>query len=167
MQKWLFIASFGCLLLLPPLVFTHPFYVSVTEVHVFENRAELSVRIFTDDFESALKASGSSKKVDLIKREPANIDSLVARYINQHLIIFLNKKQLRFQYVGFEIEQDATWAHFEANFEIAPRSLQIENTLLLNLLPQQQNIVHVKHGTFRRTRKLSASETEMHLPELR
>ncbi len=147
---------------------SHPYYVSVTELHFFDKRAELSVKIFTDDFEKALGSLPGGKKADLIRKLPANrIDSLVAYYIRQQLKIQLNDQPLVFNYLGYEIQEDATWAHFETTFEVKPKRVRIENTLLFDYFPNQQNIVHLAQGDYKRSRRLSSGNAIMESNELR
>ena len=137
---------------------THPFYVSVTELLLGPKQAELSVRLFTDDFETALRSEMGIGQVDLIKRQPKQIDSLVARYVRKHVAVQMNQQALVFQYVGFEQEEDATWVHLEAPLPANPHKLRLENELLLKHFTGQQNIVHVQFGKFKRTRRLNNDE---------
>jgi hypothetical protein len=147
---------------------SHPYYVSVTELHFFEQRAELSVKIFTDDFEKALNSLPGGGKADLIRRLPSTkIDSLVAIYIRQQVKVALNESPLNFAYVGYEIQEDVTWAHFEARFEVKPKRVRIENTLLFDYFPNQQNIVHLEQGAYKRSRRLSSGNAIMESNELR
>lgn len=143
---------------------THPFYVSVTELQLGAKQAELSVRLFTDDFETALRSEMGIGQVDLIKRQPKQIDSLVVRYVRKNLRIELNQRPVSWEYVGFELEEDATWVHFEAPLTTTPTSLRLENQLLLSEFPTQQNIVHVQQGRFKRTRRLQKNESIWELP---
>ncbi|MFN3530841.1 MAG: DUF6702 family protein [Bacteroidia bacterium] len=163
----LFWFSFFALLLSPKRSDTHPFYVSVTELHFYAEHAELTIRIFTDDFESALRMQPGGRAVDLIKRSPAQVDSLVAQYLREHIQIQLNHQAFSFNYIGYEIKEDACWAYFEAPLKHKAGRVRIENTLLLEVLPTQQNIVHVVQGTYRRTRKLNGGNVYMELNELR
>lgn len=160
----------GCFLLFALLLLpiekgiTHPFYVSVTELMLTPKHAELSVRLFTDDFETALRDLPGGEKVDLLKRQPHQIDSLVARYIRKTVQVQLNKQASQFQYVGFEQEEDATWVHLEYTLNQPVQNVRIDNQLLLEHFGTQQNIVHVQKGNFKRTRRLNQSE---HIWELK
>lgn len=146
---------------------SHPYYVSVTELHFFEQRAELSVKIFTDDFEKALNSLPGGGKADLIRRLPGTkIDSLVATYIRQQVKVALNERPLHFAYIGYEIQEDVTWAHFEARFEVKPKRVRIENNLLFDYFPNQQNIVHLAQGEYKRSRRLSSGNAIMESNEL-
>ncbi len=164
MKKAVLLIVFG---ILPArLLHSHPFYVSVTELHFFADRLELSARLFTDDFETALRAEPLGKKADLIQKQPAQIDSLVARYIRQNLFVSLDDARIYPKYVGYEIEEDATWAHFEYTLQQAPRKVRVENHLLLQYFPNQQNITHIEKGNYRRTRRLSSSERVVDVTDL-
>ncbi|MBA4305012.1 MAG: hypothetical protein C0424_12355 [Sphingobacteriaceae bacterium] len=152
------LCAFALLLLPMAPGISHPFYVSVSELQLGPKQAELSVRLFTDDFETVLRSEPGGEKVDLIKRQPKQIDSLVARYVRKQWSIQLNEQALVLQYVGFEQEEDATWVHFESPLTSPPNALRLENRLLLAHFPSQQNIVHVQLGKFKRTRRLNNDE---------
>jgi hypothetical protein len=90
----------------------------------------------------------------------------VALYIRQQVKVALNERPLHFAYIGYEIQEDATWAHFEARFEAKPKRVRIENTLLLTDIPNQQNIVHLKQGDYKRSRRLNSDNAIMESNEL-
>ena len=87
--KWLLIGG----LVFNPSTTNHPIYVSVTEIehNAKEKTLEISCKIFTDDFEKALKATYKTY-VDLLKPkniiEAANVKMKVSSFI---LSLFLDK----------------------------------------------------------------------------
>jgi hypothetical protein len=121
----------------------HPFYMSVTQIEMFANKPmQVTCRIFTDDLEAALK-SDFKKSIDLT--HPTNInlaDSCLKLYINNKLLIKTDNVLMPLTYLGYEITDDATTIYLEsyAGFK---RNVWVKNTILLNRLKEQLNIVHV------------------------
>jgi hypothetical protein len=76
--------------------FFHPFFISMTDINYNAGNKELevSVRIFTDDFEKNLRKNCNCK-VELIKPADKNaMNSLVNSYVLKHLQITVNGKTM-------------------------------------------------------------------------
>lgn len=141
--------------------FTHPLYISMTDV-TYNNSTkniEISVRIFTDDFEAVLRKQANTK-IDLTN--PADekfINNMISTYVQQNLQIKTGDQILAMQYVGYEIEQESTWAYFEVPFNTEPKSFAFINKLLYDFSEKQINLVHVTIGKEENTLKRSYPET--------
>lgn len=136
---------------------THPLYISMTEVEYNSNtqNLEISVRIFTDDFESVLRKDALSK-IDLSHpTDKKSINEQVKNYILHHLSIIADGKALGMQYVGYEINEESTWVYFETPIEKGPNMLSMQNKILYDFSTTQINLVHVKIGKNELTEKLS------------
>lgn len=140
---------------------THPLYVSMTDV-TYNNSTknlEISVRVFTDDFEVALRKH-TTAKVDLTN--PANekfINEMINQYIQQNLQVKAGDKFLVMQYVGYEIQQESAWIYFELPLKVSPQSLSFVNKLMYDFSEKQINLIHVKLGSTESTLKRSYPET--------
>ncbi|WP_109698442.1 DUF6702 family protein [Chitinophaga deserti] len=134
----------------------HPFYMSVTEVRYNAPRKslEVSCRIFSDDLENALKKR-SGQPLDIIKpKDRTAADSLVARYLRQHLFLTADGKPLSLRYMGYEISEDATWCFLECT-PLAPfRKLDIRNDILYAEHETQSHMIHVIVNDRRQSTKL-------------
>jgi hypothetical protein len=135
----------------------HPFYISVTEINhnAADKNLEISCKIFTDDFETALSRT-SGVKVDLFNpRDKQAVDKLVAAYIKKHLVIKLDNKPVVLEFVGFERENEAVWSYLQISTVAAPKKIDITNDLLYESFNQQINLVHVSVGNNRKSTKLN------------
>jgi hypothetical protein len=134
----------------------HPFYVSVTEINhnAGDKNLEISCKIFTDDFETALgKASGT--KVDLFNpKDKQFVEKQITSYIKKHLVIKLDNKQVPLEFVGFERENEAVWTYLQVSNTSAPKKIDINNDLLYDSFDQQINLMHVSVGGNRKSTKL-------------
>jgi hypothetical protein len=141
----------------------HPFHVSVVEVehNASEKTLEISVKIFTDDFETIL-AKNYNAKVDLTNppNKPA-MDSLVKKYIYSHLSLKANGRPVSFVYVGYEIDKEAAYGYIEVDNIPSVSKIDINNTLLYDKFDDEVNIMHVKVNGERKSNKLTYPDKEV------
>ena len=141
----------------------HPLFVSVTEINhnAADKNLEISCKIFIDDFEKTL-TNIYHTKVDL--SAPANkseADKMVKEYIKNHLQLKLDGKPVTFEYVGFEKENDAVWSYFQlSNTAVAPKKVEIVNTILYESYDKQMNLMHVSVGGNRKSTRLNYPDKE-------
>jgi hypothetical protein len=140
----------------------HPFYVSIIEINhnAKDKSIEISVRIFSDDLETAL-GKYNHNNIDLAK--PANkpiIDKYINQYIQNKLHIFIDGQPINFVYVGYEIQKESTWCYFEETNVNRVKKVNIKSDLLYELQPQQMNIFHVKVNGIEKSYKLDNPATE-------
>ena len=125
--------------------FAHEFYFSLTEI-VYNEQArslEISIKIFTDDLEQALKAEDAGAISLATDAEHELADEYVEAYIRDHLMITVNGKRLTFDYIGKENEKDATWVYVEIPKVRSVKTVTVYNDLLLEQFEQQTNLVRV------------------------
>jgi len=137
-------------------VHNHPLYISVTEIshNPSDKILEISCKIFTDDFETALLKS-SGIKIDLFNpKDKQAADKQIAAYIKKHLVIKLDNKLVILEYVGFERESEAIWSYLQVSDASAPKKIDINNDLLHESFNQQINLMHVSVGKNRKSVKL-------------
>jgi hypothetical protein len=134
----------------------HPLHVSTTELsfNAKEKSLEISCRIFTDDFESVL-AKLYKQKTDLSKPSMKTpMDEIVKKYMSSHLQIKVNGKPVNFQYLGFEIDHEATNVYLEVNKVSVLKTAEVTNTILYDLFDDQMSIVHLNNGKTRHSTKI-------------
>jgi len=124
----------------------HPFYISYTEItqHSSSKTLQLSVRIFTDDFEQAI-IKAYQKPTDLAKpKNKKETQNLITDYIQKHVAVYTDNKLQNLSFVGYEIQEGSAWCYFETAAVPAFASLQLNNNILYDFNEQQINMVHVK-----------------------
>lgn len=140
----------------------HPFHVSTTEINHNEKdkTLEISCRIFIDDFESALEKQFKTK-ADLSKEEMKTaMDTLVKKYILDHLKIKPDNRSAALNYVGFEKESDAAWVYLQVDNIASVKKIEIVNSILFDLFDDQMSIIHVKVNGIRKSTKLDYPEKQ-------
>lgn len=124
----------------------HPLYISVIDINhnTKDKSLEISVRIFTDDFEGTLKKYNNTK-VDLSRpSDKAAADKMVREYIINKLQIKADNKPLTLQYVGFELQQESIWTYFEVPSINSVKKIEINTNILYDYQEKQINIIHAK-----------------------
>lgn len=124
----------------------HPFFISMTDInHNVKNKTlEVSVRIFTDDFEKTLKQNCNCK-VDLIN--PGNkgeMEKLASNYIMKHLQVKIDGQPVPLQFAGYQQEEGSIWSYFEIKNVASLKKLELQNTLLYDFSESQVNMIHIK-----------------------
>src|ERR1044072_133425 len=138
------IAPLGLLLFFA--AFKHPFYLGVVDLkyNPKEKALQGSVKLFTNDFEGALKQV-HKKSIDLIHpADRSSTQKLLDDYLKQHLNITVNGKKKQIELLGFEQEQEATWMYIEIKDCPQPKNIQFENSLLYDFLKDQSNIMNLE-----------------------
>jgi hypothetical protein len=148
------------------LVFTgagHKFYVSITQidVNVQSHHLEISARIFSDDLEASILAvTGEALRLGSGREHPKT-DSLLFEYVLPRLAFAQKGKLLEYAMIGKEVEADVTWIYLESREGISTEEpLTIRNELLLDLFPDQKNLVNVKVNKQTVSRIHTKSRTE-------
>lgn len=126
----------------------HKFYVSVSQVDYIakDNTVQITSRLFYDDLQKALQERyDTGIKVD--KTYPQDkLDGFIKRYVDQKLKVLIDGKQVNLNYLGHEDENDYVVCYIEILNVSEMNRIEIENTLLMDVFPQQKNIVHVRVG---------------------
>lgn len=145
--QWLISASLAIL---------HPFFVSVIEIehNPKDATAEISVRIFTDDLEKTLQKQ-STGTIDIIKPiNKALIDQKISQYISKTLLLKINGKAVKLNYIGYEIIKESTWSYFEVTDIKDMNTVDINCAILHDFESSQINLFHVKSKGNQKSYKL-------------
>ncbi|PSR52807.1 hypothetical protein AHMF7605_04350 [Adhaeribacter arboris] len=139
----------------------HPFFVSITEIRQNEKskNLEISSRIFFDDLEKTLEKKYKVQINILKPTDQKQINNLIADYLQQQLQLRVDGKLVKLKYLGYEIEEDAAWCYLEAPQTTPVKRLEIQDAILFDQHPEQQNLVHVTIGKQRQSTKLDNPES--------
>jgi hypothetical protein len=141
----------------------HPLYLGVTELKYNQQsqKMEVSVKLFTDDFEKTLHQIHKIP-IDLIHpKDPDAADQLVSDYIANHLFIRCDNRDLHFKFIGYEREEEAIWSYFETEVISSPKSVTINNSLFYQYIEEQMHIMQVNVGGEKKSYKLTNPDTKV------
>ena len=141
----------------------HPFYLSVCDLkyNTSTRKLEGTVKIFISDLEDALKRL-ENKKVDLIHPNNKNENlALFNKYLKNRLKLKTDNKNLTYELLGYEIEEESIWIYLESETCQSPKSLGLENGILCDFLKEQMNIMNIEIGALKKSYKLNCPENQV------
>ncbi len=141
----------------------HPLHVSTTEIafNSKQKSVEISCKLFTDDFENALRKQNKTK-IDLTAPILHNeMDVIVKRYIQNHLKISINEQKKVQNYIGYEIDREVVNVYLEIETTKPFEKINIEDNILCDFFEDQMNIVHVEIFGKRKSGRLNNPNTQL------
>ncbi len=132
---------------LPLISFTkHEEYYSLTNIQYKENEKSLQItmKLFTNDLEFALYQY-YDKHLELgTDRERKEANAFLEKYVKSKFNLSINGKLLQYQWVGKEFEKDQVYIYLELKDIDKFKKIQIQNSILIETFPTQENIIKVK-----------------------
>jgi hypothetical protein len=122
----------------------HEFHNSIAELNynTKNNSFEVSLRVFTDDFETALTQANNLGGFHLDNTKKHN--AIIEKYLHQHFYLKDNKNQkIVGTFIGKEIENEATWLYYEIPLKKSLIGWYIHNSILTELFEDQMNMVNI------------------------
>jgi hypothetical protein len=124
----------------------HETYVSITEIMAKENEAlEISIELIAHDFEYAYKKemNKSIKSIFKEKKEYYGYDE-IKTYLDNHFSISQKDSKTELKIIGNEVKLDGSLLiYIEGKYKKNIKYIRVNNDLLVNWLPNQQNIVNL------------------------
>src|SRR5205085_9044267 len=111
---------------------SHPIYVSVTEIghNAKDKTLEISCKVFTDDFEKTLRKTYKIY-VDLLDaRQKEAMGKVVDNYLQKHLSININGKNVQLKFLGFEQDEEGIISYYQADNIVNVKNISITNNIL-------------------------------------
>lgn len=127
----------------------HPLHISVTEIEYNDKVKALQIvsRIFVDDLETAIRAEKESPNLDILNpKEGQDTEALLVEYLEKHLIISLDGRKQKMNFLGYEEESFAFVCYIEIEKVTGFKLLEVENTIITDAYKDQSNLVHVTYN---------------------
>lgn len=130
------------------LLWFHPIHLSITEIDHNEKSKALQItsRIFIDDLELSIRKKLNDPELDLL--EPGNghtTDQLVKDYLAEMIKVKVDKKAVKTNYIGHEIEGPAMICYIEIENIKKYTTLEVTNRVILETHDDQSNLVNVNY----------------------
>jgi hypothetical protein len=123
----------------------HAFYLSVTEVNL-EKQGEVSVKVFSDDLQNALRNYSSQYRAANLKTYYEKNKELALAYFQEHLRFEADGKIMTLKYLSHSIEQDAHFISFRMDLQEKTTRLKVKAAFLMELFPTQINVLKLRKG---------------------
>jgi len=125
----------------------HEFHVSKCQIEYSEpdSALQITLHIFIDDLEEALRQKGADKLYIATEREHKKAEVHLYEYLQEAFKFTVNKQAADFIFVGKEPSEDlqAIWCYLEIPNLNEVKDVSITNTILLEVFKDQKNIVSI------------------------
>lgn len=126
----------------------HDFHVSkcLVEYNEAEEALQVSLYVFVDDLEEALRQQGHDNlKIGTSKEDPRAEDYL-SEYLCSKFLVEVDEEVRNVSLLGKELSEDfmAVWCYLEITGVKAPKELTLTNAVLMEIFDDQTNLVTVK-----------------------
>ena len=130
----------------------HKFYVSTTTIEFKEekNVIQITCQLFIDDVEKSLNRYQEGIKLAPDSNKQG-IDRLLKKSLKKSILITIDGENTDLIYIGREYKNDILQCYFEANAPASSQNLSIENRTFFDLFEDQQNIIHYKNKSIRKS----------------
>ena len=125
----------------------HKYHLSKTlvEYNEQEQAIQVSMHLFIDDLEEALRQKGNDKLFICTKKEAADAEVHMKKYISENFQLAVNGAPMKYQFLGKEAAEDlmGVWCYLEITDLSSISSLRVTNKLLLEIFDDQKNITQI------------------------
>lgn len=126
----------------------HKFYVGMFQLEYVPQKKELQIttRLFINDMNEALEKKFHRKTFIAEDNETKEDVILLQKYIMGKFKIQVNNQPKDYIFLSKEIENNVLICYFKIKDIPKINSLEIENTILIELFPEQQNIIQFNNN---------------------
>ncbi len=139
----------------------HRFYTAIFQINFVPQKkmVQITTRIFIDDFNDALKNQYHKTTFLGTDKETQDDINLMKKYLSEKLKLTVNGKFETMNYLSNEREDKVLICYFKINNITKLKSLEIENSILTEVHPEQQNIIQFSNNGTKSSLLLSGETT--------
>ena len=153
-MKLLYFCLFCLLSCLPAQA--HKYYVSVTNFYYdsSQRQVKIGLKIFFDDLENAIARTGD-KKIRVCQGKPGKEKEVlksIEKYVKEHLFVRIDQKEIPWRLESKKCDSESAFLYLKAIESDRPEQVEIRNDILMEVFPEQRNIVQFNvEGTLQST----------------
>ncbi len=135
---------FILLFILPLFSFSvHKYYISLTEIEYKEKTqsVQMIMNVFIDDIENAINKDYNVDLQLTTKDELKKVDELFFNYLQKHYKVKINDTNKTYRFIGKEYDGDIVYFYLEIENITNIKTIEIQNDVLINHFPEQQNLI--------------------------
>lgn len=138
----------------------HKFYVSIFQMNYVPEKKTMQImaRIFTDDLEKALEKKSKKKIYLATPKEAPETEELLKKYLAEKVRIKINNTEKTIRFLGRETEDDVVICYLTVPVSEKINTLEVYNTVLTEIFPDQQNIIHTSVNSNKKSLLLTNSK---------
>lgn len=121
----------------------HKFYVGMFQMKFVPQKKELHIttRIFVDDLNLALEKKFHKKTFIGEPTESKEDEVLMQKYIAEKFKLKIKSQAKNYTFLSKEMENNVVICYFKIKELTQITSLEVENSILMEIYPEQQNII--------------------------
>ena len=121
----------------------HKFYIAIYQINYVseKKRIEITSRIFVDDLNAALFKNYKIKTHIGESSETQEDINIMNQYLSEHFKIKVNGNPKNIQFISKEMENNVVIGYYKIVDVSSIKSLYIQNTSLMDVFSDQQNII--------------------------
>lgn len=125
----------------------HEFHISkcLIEYNEKEKALQVTLHLFIDDLEEALREQGADKLFICTEKESEKAEEYIYKYLQQKLEISLDEQGVDYTFLGKEMSEDmiAVWCYLELENVESFNKLYVKNRILVDTFDDQKNIISI------------------------
>ncbi|MEM9990589.1 MAG: DUF6702 family protein [Bacteroidota bacterium] len=126
----------------------HDFHFSKCEIEyqAKQQSLQISMQLFIDDLEVALKAQGHEALFLCSEKEAEEAETYLLDYLKANFQLKVNEQPTVYTYIGRDVSDDFAhvWCYFEVNDLEKLDNIQVKNSILTEIYEDQKNVVRIK-----------------------
>jgi hypothetical protein len=127
---------------------------ALIEYNEAEKAIQVSMHLFLDDLEEALRRKGLDDLYFCTKKEDEFAEAYLEAYLREHFILTVNGEEMEYNFLGKEPSGDyqGAWCYIEVENVAQLSIINIQNNLLMEIFDDQKNVIQLigpnnKRGT--------------------
>lgn len=131
----------------------HPYYVSIYEVNYGKEATfQVTAKLFIDDLEDGIANVLGVKELFIgTDKEVENADEVIMNYLSKGFFMRADGQNLDMTFIGKEVETDVMFVYLESPKVEEWKTLDGENSVLIDTISGQINVIHVQEAGYRRS----------------
>lgn len=125
----------------------HEFHISKCQIDYNEEEKalQITVHLFIDDLEEALRQQGADKLFICTEKEDEKAEAYIYKYFQQRFKIRLEDEEINYTFLGKEMSEDmiAVWCYLEVENIESIDKMHIKNGMLMEAFEDQKNIISI------------------------
>lgn len=140
----------------------HRFYTAIFQInYVAEKKMiQITTRVFADDLNDALKNQYHKTTFLGTDKETSEDTVLLKKYLSENFKLTVNGRPQAMNYLSNEVEDNVIICYLNIKDVSKINSLAIENSILIEIHPEQQNIIQFNNNGTKKSLLLSSETTK-------
>jgi len=140
----------------------HRFYTAIFQINFVPQKKmiQITTRIFADDLNDALKNQYHKTTFLGTEKETPEDTVLLKKYLSENFKLTVNGKPQAMNYLSDEVEDNVIICYLNIKDVLKINSLAIENSILTEIHPEQQNIIQFNNNGTKKSLLLTSETTK-------